>query len=180
MSASIHHFTAAAQRPAVVAAVTPAPIFRGWDYETQARAIGSARAARDLAAGTLPAGIDALDWWHMAEITGTPEPMLAPEEYRMLVGFADGGYWTAIDEAIPERPDTRAVRAADEDGEISTVDFSWIRIARPLWRARMDETLLILLDEAADRYHWTVAKFCAAYALLAGPMETARVFEDCL
>lgn len=175
MSASLHHFAPAATRRPPIGAVQPAPTFRPRDFEMAARAIGAARAARDLSAGTLPAGIDDLDWWHLSEITGDPAMMMPPEEYRLLVGWADGGYWSEIDDSIPEQPDTRAAKLADE-----TVDFSWIKIVRPCWRARMDETLCILLDEAADERHWTAAKFCAAYALLAGPADAARVFEDLL
>ena len=178
MSASIHPFRAATTAAPLPAGAPSRLTFRSRDHEEAARAIGSARAARDLAAGILPAGIDELDWWHLAEITGEPAPMMPPSEYRLLVGFADGGYWTAIDDAIPDHPDTRAVRATVDDDDIATVDFSWIRITRPVWRSRMDETLLVLLDDAAGRYHWTAARFCAAYAQLVGPSETARVFED--
>jgi hypothetical protein len=143
--------------------------------EDRARSIGSARANDDLAAGRMPAGISELDWWHLAEITGSPLPQMPPDEYRILVGCADGGYWSAIDDAIPEQPDTD-IAILNENGDSNQIDLSAVRVVPRRWRARMDETLLILLDDAARRHHWTAARFCAAYARLAGPQAAGALF----
>lgn len=151
--------------------------------QTHARNIGARLFAEAVQAGRLPAGVDDLDMLDRAAIfpRGADDARVA-----QAIVAADAGFYEAMDDAIPARPilDPPAIdpdTAADtEDLSDATIrlDFSEVRAVPGRWRRQMDEWLLVFLDDAAARYKWSAAQFCAAYAGLAGPAEAGRVFID--